>query len=100
GEPGGQSTGVVCHSEDLSSGPSDNSSNCLIARRMFPRESFRFDPSAMIANFLTSHFAIRISPQPQHVLHVVESGFLLHYPLRGPQSAIGEGLAGRSLVRQ
>ena len=50
GEPGGQSTGEVCHSEDLSTGFADNSANRSIASRRMFCESPRFDPRAINTN--------------------------------------------------
>ena len=51
GEPGGQSTGDVCQSEDLRIGASENFCSRAIASKMICRESPRFEPSATKASF-------------------------------------------------
>ncbi len=56
GDPGGQSTGEVCQSEDRKRGPSDSSPRSIIPSRIFPWESPRFAPSATIASSPTLDF--------------------------------------------
>ena len=51
--PADNPPGVVCQSDDLSNGFSDSFSSRLIARRIFPRESPRFDPNATNAQAST-----------------------------------------------
>src|SRR6266550_1790446 len=44
---------------------------------------------------------LRLAPasfQAQHILHVVQPGFLLHHPLCRPQSAVGESFAAGGLM--
>jgi len=53
GEPAGQSTGLVCHREDLRIGPSDSSWSRRIARRTLPFASPTFAPNATNATPLT-----------------------------------------------
>ena len=68
GEPGGQSTGVVCQSEDLSKGRFETAPAAAASpRSTFCRESPRFDPSATIANspdfrLWTLDFRLHFSP--------------------------------------
>ena len=38
--------------------------------------------------------------EPQHILHVVETGLLLYDPQSRAERTVGEGIAARSLVRQ
>jgi len=57
-EFGGQSTGVVCQSEDLWIGSLDKHSNPAIAAKMICRESPKLEPSATQA---ISDFGFRIS---------------------------------------
>ncbi len=51
GEPGGQSTGEVCHNEDLRIGRSEQFCSRTIASRMIRRESPRLEPNATNASF-------------------------------------------------
>ena len=62
---------------------------------------FNFELSSEFMNLVAILNSIELkSFQPQHVLHVVKAGLLLHDPLRGAQRAVGKRVAARRLVRQ
>ena len=54
GEPGGQSTGDVCQSEDLRIGRSEKFCSRAIASKMIRRESPRLEPNATMTNLSRS----------------------------------------------